>query len=160
MYAIARIAGKQFRIEPDRTIQVPKLPLEEGSSYEISDILFATDGQTSHVGADARGIKVIAKVLSHGRDDKIMVHRKKRRKGFEMTKGHRQDYTLLHIEAIEGLGTQPQARPAVEAEVEGEPEIKAKAKPKAKPKAQAETSTKKAKPAKVKATKPKAKKGE
>jgi len=110
MYAIARIAGKQFRIEADETIKVPKLPLEAGATCEISDILFATDGEKSQVGAATRGIKVIAKVISHGRDDKIMVHRKKRRKGFQVTKGHRQGFTLLRIDRIEGLGEKPKAK--------------------------------------------------
>ena len=165
MYAIARIAGKQFRIEADQTLEVPKLPVAVGATVDISDILFATDGQTSRVGAAAKGIKAVAKVLSHGRDDKIMVHRKKRRKGFEVTKGHRQDFTLLHIESIEGLGAQPQVKAASPVEAEVQPEVESK--PKAAPKPKAKTETKKtetkkkeSKPAKVKAAKSKTEKGE
>jgi len=156
MYAIARIAGKQFRLETDATIKVPKLPLEVGDTYEISDLLFITDGQKARIGSDAKGLTAIAKVIRHGRDDKVMVHRKKRRKGFQVTKGHRQQYTLLHIEKIGDLAVEkPAAKP------KAEPKMKAKAKapskPKAKPKAKAETKIK-AKPA-AKAAKPKAKKG-
>jgi large subunit ribosomal protein L21 len=103
MYAIARVAGKQFRLETDATVKVPKLPLEPGATVEIKDILFATDGQNARTGAQAKGISATAKVVEHGRDDKIMVHRKKRRKGFQVTKGHRQGFTLLHIEKIEGM---------------------------------------------------------
>ena len=156
MYAIARIAGKQFRLETDTTIKVPKLPLEVGDTYEIADLLFLTDGQKARIGSEAKGLTAIAKVIGHGRDDKVMIHRKKRRKGFQVTKGHRQQYTLLHIEKIGDLAAEksagkPKAAPKVKAKAKAAP------KPKAKPKAKAETKAK-AKSA-SKAAKPKAKKG-
>ncbi len=104
MYAIARIAGKQFRLEPDTQIKVPLLPLEVGASYEISDILLSAEGEKIEVGQPlVGGLKATATVVAHGRERKIMVHRKKRRKGFQVTKGHRQQYTVLHIDSIEGM---------------------------------------------------------
>jgi len=156
MYAIARIAGKQFRLEMDTTIKVPKLPLEVGDTYEISDLLFLTDGQKARIGSDAKGLTAIAKVVRHGRDDKVMVHRKKRRKGFQVNKGHRQQYTLLHIEKIGDFAAEkPAAKPKAEPKTQAKP--KAPSKPKAKPKAKVEPKTKAKAPAK--AAKSKAKKG-
>jgi len=156
MYAIARIAGKQFRLEMDTTIKVPKLPLEVGDTYEISDLLFLTDGQKARIGSEAKGLIAIAKVVRHGRDDRVMIHRKKRRKGFQVTKGHRQQYTLLHIEKIGDLAAEkPAAKPKAAPRVKAK--AKAPSKPKTKPKAKAEAKTK-AKPA-AKAARPKAKKG-
>ena len=156
MYAIARIAGKQFRLEMDTTIKVPKLPLEVGDTYEISDLLFLTDGQKARIGSDAKGLTAIAKVIRHGRDDKVMVHRKKRRKGFQVTKGHRQQYTLLHIEKIGDFAAEkPAAKPKAEPKTKAKP--KAPSKTKAKPKAKVEPKTKAKAPAK--AAKSKAKKG-
>ena len=159
MYAIARIAGKQFRLETDETIKVPKLPLEVGATYEISDLLFLTDGQKARIGSDAKGLTAIAKVVRHGRDDKIIVHRKKRRKGFQVTKGHRQQYTLLHIEKIGDLAAEkPAAKPQAEAPPKkAKPKAESKVKAKSKVKVKAELKTK-SKPA-AKVTKPKGKKG-
>ncbi|RJP80744.1 MAG: 50S ribosomal protein L21 [Candidatus Zixiibacteriota bacterium] len=103
MYAIARIAGKQFRIEPDQKVKVPLLPVQPGEAYQISDILLAADGDKVKVGSPlAEGFKATATVVSHGREPKIIVWRKKRRKGFQKIHGHRQDFTLLQIGKIEG----------------------------------------------------------
>jgi large subunit ribosomal protein L21 len=103
MYAIARIAGKQFRLEKDLKVKVPKLPLEVGAAYHISDILMTADEGQVTVGLPlAAGVTARATVVEHGRDAKIMVHRKKRRKGFTVTNGHRQHFTIIRIDAIEG----------------------------------------------------------
>jgi len=113
MYAIARIAGKQFRLEPDLKVKVPKLPLEVGATYEINDILLTADETGTKVGAPGvEGVTARATVVEHGREEKIMVHRKKRRKGFQVTKGHRQQYTLIRIEAIETAAEKPKAKRA------------------------------------------------
>jgi large subunit ribosomal protein L21 len=101
MYAIARIAGKQFRIEIDQKVKVPKLPLDVGAAYEISDVLLTAEGEAAKVGLPlVEGITAHATVVEHGREDKIIVHRKKRRKGFTVTNGHRQQYTVIRIDAI------------------------------------------------------------
>ncbi len=138
MYAIAKIAGKQFRIEVNRDVKVPLLDLKEGSSYEINEILFTTDGKNVKVGEPIlTDVKAKAKVVEHGRHPKIIVFRKKRRKGFEVTRGHRQDYTLLHVEKIDGLTAQPKKAAKPKAEVKPKKDAKPKktaAKPKAKPK--------------------------
>ena len=124
MYAIARIAGKQFRIAPEDNVKVPRLQVEVGSTYEIGDLLLTSQDDKTVVGQPLVGeVKATATVLEHGREDKIIVHRKKRRKGFRVTKGHRQLYTLLRIESI-GSGT-AKAKPrrkkaAAAAEKEGD----------------------------------------
>ncbi len=126
MYAIARIAGKQFRIEPAMKIKVPLLPLEVGSTFEIKDILLTSDGDQIRVGSPlVENLSAVARVEAHGREDKITVFRKKRRQGFRVHKGHRQQYTLLYVESIGGITGETLPK---------EP-LAAKAKPKTKPKA-------------------------
>ena len=140
MYAIAKIAGKQFRIEPDHNLKVPRLSVQEGSTFEIAEILLASDGGKIKIGQPVlKGFKATAKVVSHGRDPKIIVFRKKRRKGFKVTRGHRQGYTLLHIEEIQGLTAKPKA--AEEPKAEAKPKPTAKPKTTAKPKAAAKPRT-------------------
>lgn len=167
MYAIARIAGKQFRIEPDTNVKVPRLPVEEGAKYEIADIIMTSDGQKVQLGQPTlSGIKVVAKVISHGRDPKVIVFRKKRRKGFKVTKGHRQGFTLLHIEKIQGLEAKvakpkAAAKPKADEKPKAAPKPKAEVKPKAAPKPKAEAKPKpeakpKAAPKKKAPAKPKA----
>ncbi len=112
-YAIARIAGKQFRIEPDMKVKVPKLPLEVGATYEIAEVLMTADGEAAQVGLPlAEGITARATVVEHGREEKIMVHRKKRRKGFRVTNGHRQQYTVIHIDSIGAAAEKPKRKRA------------------------------------------------
>jgi large subunit ribosomal protein L21 len=140
MYAIARIAGMQFRIEPDLDVKVPRLSAAEGSSYEISEILLAVDDGTVQIGQPTlKGVKASAKIISHERAPKIIVFRKKRRKGFEVRKGHRQRYTLLHVEKIQGLTAKPKAEAKPEAATK--PKATAKPKAEAKPKAAAKPKT-------------------
>jgi large subunit ribosomal protein L21 len=111
MYAIARIAGKQFRIEPDLKVKVPTLPLEVGAAYQISEILLTCDGEKTIVGAPlVEGASAAAKVIKHSRDPKVMVLHKKRRKGYVKLAGHRQGYTWIQIEKIEGLASKPARR--------------------------------------------------
>jgi large subunit ribosomal protein L21 len=168
MYAIARIAGKQYRIEPDQDVKVPLLDAKEGSTYNIEDILLAVDDKGVQVGDPlVKSVKIKTKVVSHGQYPKITVFKKKRRQGFKVTKGHKQDFTLLHIEKIEGLTTvakkaekpKKEAEPKAKPKAEVKPKKAAPKKPAAKPKAEAKPKEeKKAKtPAKKKAEeKPKA----
>lgn len=142
MYAIARIAGKQFRIEPDTKVKVPLLPLEVGTTFEINDILLTSDDEKTRIGNPlVEDITAVARVEAHGREDKITVFRKKRRQGFRVHKGHRQQYTLLYVESIGGIT----------AETLPKKSAAAKAKTKAKPKASA--SRKKSQKKAVEATK-------
>ena len=95
-FAIIRTGGKQFRVEKGAKVRVPSLKGEVGASVDL-DVL-ATDEK---VGAPlVEGAKVSATVVDHGRDAKIVVFKKKRRKHYKRTKGHRQGYTTLKIDSI------------------------------------------------------------
>ena len=96
-FAIIRTGGKQFRVEKGASLRVPSLKDDVGASVEL-DVLATGD----KVGAPfVDGAKVAATVVDHGREAKIVVFKKKRRKHYKRTKGHRQGYTTLKIESIE-----------------------------------------------------------
>ncbi len=95
-FAIIKTGGKQFRVEDGAKVRVPSLKGEVGSSIEL-EVLANAD----KVGAPfVEGAKVTATVVDHGRDAKIVVFKKKRRKQYKRTKGHRQGYTTLKIDSI------------------------------------------------------------
>ena len=99
-FAIVRAGGKQFRVEQGATLRVPSLKQEVGASVEL-EVLAASDDKQTSVGAPAvAGAKVTATVVEHGRAAKIIVFKKKRRKHYKRTKGHRQGFTTLKIESI------------------------------------------------------------
>ena len=99
-FAIVRAGGKQFRVEQGATVRVPSLKQEVGASVELEVLATTNDKQTS-IGAPAvEGVKVTATVVEHGRAAKIIVFKKKRRKHYKRTKGHRQGFTTLKIESI------------------------------------------------------------
>ncbi len=99
-FAIVRAGGKQFRVEQGATVRVPSLKQEVGASLEL-EVLATTDDQKTSVGAPAvEGVKVTATVVEHGRAAKIIVFKKKRRKHYKRTKGHRQGFTTLKIDSI------------------------------------------------------------
>ncbi|HFB67827.1 MAG TPA: 50S ribosomal protein L21 [Calditrichae bacterium] len=101
MYAIVEIAGKQFRVEKDAQIKVPLLHHEVGEKVEFDKVLFVNDDSGVKVGAPVvEGAKVSAEVLEHGREKKIIVFKKKRRKGYRKKRGHRQQFTRIKIENI------------------------------------------------------------
>ena len=89
-HAIIKAGGKQFLVEEGQTIRVPSLAAEAGSSIELEALLSS--------GPD--GGKISATVVAHGRDQKIVVFKKKRRKQYKRTRGHRQNYTTLKIDSI------------------------------------------------------------
>jgi large subunit ribosomal protein L21 len=101
MYAIVEIAGQQFRVEKDKNIFVHRLAAEEGSSVNFEKVLLFDDEGQIQVGTPViEGAKVSATVLSHVRGDKVIVFKKKRRKGYQVRNGHRQDFTQVKIEDI------------------------------------------------------------
>lgn len=98
-YAIIRSGGKQFRVEEGQRVRVPLMDKEVGSTVELDVLLLG--GDEAKVGAPmVDGARVAATVVDHGRDTKIIVFKKKRRKQYKRTKGHRQDYTTLKIDSI------------------------------------------------------------
>lgn len=99
-FAIIRAGGKQFRVEKGATLRVPSLKQEVGASVEL-EVLAASDEKETRIGSPiVDGAKVTATVLDHGRAPKIVVFKKKRRKHYKRTKGHRQGYTTLKIDSI------------------------------------------------------------
>ncbi len=101
MYAIVNIAGKQIRVEKDQVVKVPYLQQEVGKAVEFDEILLLDDGKKVKIGQPkVKGAKVTAKVVEHGRDKKVLVFKKKRRKDYKVTRGHRQDFTKIQIENI------------------------------------------------------------
>ena len=99
-FAIIRAGGKQFRVEQGATLRVPSLKQDVGASVEL-EVLATTDDRETKLGAPAvEGAKVTATVVDHGRAPKIIVFKKKRRKQYKKTHGHRQNYTAVRIGAI------------------------------------------------------------
>lgn len=98
MFAIFRTGGKQFRAEPGAILRVPALQAEAGSTVTFEDVLLASEGGQASIGAPRlHGATVTAEVLSHDRTKKIVVFKRKRRKGFRRKKGHRQRYTVVRV---------------------------------------------------------------
>src|SRR4030095_12649630 len=99
-FAIIRTGGKQFRVEKGAKVRVPSIDNEVGASVDL-DVLATTDGNSTKGGGPLiDGDKVTATVVDHGRGPKIVVFKKKRRKQYKRTKGHRQGYTTLKIDSI------------------------------------------------------------
>jgi large subunit ribosomal protein L21 len=101
MYAIVEIAGQQFKVEQEQEIFVHRLQAEEGASVTFEKVLLLDNAGKVSVGAPAvEGATITAKVLSHLKGDKVLVFKKKRRKGYQKCNGHRQFLTKLQIENI------------------------------------------------------------
>jgi large subunit ribosomal protein L21 len=136
MYAIVEIAGQQFKVSKDLKVYVHRLTNEEGSKVSFDKVLLLDDNGTITLGAPAiEGASVEAKVLQHLKGDKVIVFKKKRRKGYKKRNGHRQYLTQIVIEGISASGSKKAAAPkkaAVEAVTEEEVAPKVKKAPKAK----------------------------
>ncbi|HEY3299219.1 MAG TPA: 50S ribosomal protein L21 [Methylophilaceae bacterium] len=101
MYAVIKTGGKQYRVTPGLRLKVEKLETEVGGNVTIDQVLMVADGDDVKIGAPLiQGAKVQAKVLSHGRGDKVMIFKFRRRKHYRKTQGHRQSYTEIQIEKI------------------------------------------------------------
>ncbi len=101
MYAIVEIAGQQFKVQKDQKIFVHRLAEKEGSSVTFDKVLLTDDGKKVNIGTPTiNGASVSAKVLAHMRGDKVLVFKKKRRKGYQKLNGHRQDLSQIEIEDI------------------------------------------------------------
>ncbi|MCH8231509.1 MAG: 50S ribosomal protein L21 [Bacteroidetes bacterium] len=101
MYAIVDIAGKQYKVVKDQEIFAPLMKEEEGADVEFSHVLLVDNDGKVQVGSPiVKGMKVSAKVLEHVKGNKIVVFKKKRRKGYKVKNGHRQQFTKLLINSI------------------------------------------------------------
>jgi large subunit ribosomal protein L21 len=99
-FAIVRAGGKQFRVEKGATLRVPSRNEEVGASVELDVLAVGADNETRLGSPLVEGAKVTAKVMDHGRATKIVVFKKKRRKHYKRTKGHRQGFTTVKIDSI------------------------------------------------------------
>ena len=137
MYAIVEIAGQQFKVEKDQQIFVHRLDSKEGEKITFDNVLLIETNGKVKVGApNVSGAKVTAKVLEHLKGDKVIVFKKKRRKGYRVKNGHRQYLSKIEIQKIDEKAATKKTTPKKETKP------KAVAKPKAK-KATAKKSTKK-----------------
>ena len=101
MYAIIRTGGKQFRAEPGKTLRIPSVDVQPGESVRFEDILLGADGENVKVGAPAvDGAVVTAEVVRHGRGEKIVIFKHKRRKNYRRKQGHRQGFTEVRVSDI------------------------------------------------------------
>ena len=101
MYAIVEIAGQQFKVKKDAKIYVHRLEGEEGSKISFDKVLLVDNEGAVKIGTPVvSGAQVNAKILSHVRGDKVLVFKKKRRKGYQKLNGHRQDFSQIQIEEI------------------------------------------------------------
>ncbi|KQB38346.1 MULTISPECIES: 50S ribosomal protein L21 [Flavobacterium] len=140
MYAIVEIAGQQFKVSKDLKVYVNRLTNEEGSKVSFDKVLLLDDNGSVTLGAPAiEGASVEAKVLQHLKGDKVIVFKKKRRKGYKKRNGHRQYLTQIVIEGITAAGGTKKAaakKAVVAEEVSTEeveaPKVKKAAAPKAK----------------------------
>lgn len=132
MYAIVEIAGQQFKVSKDLKVYVHRLANEEGSKVSFDKVLLLDDNGNVTLGAPAiEGASVEAKVLQHLKGDKVIIFKKKRRKGYKKRNGHRQSFTQILIEGIVATGAKKAApkkevAPVVESSEEAAPK-KAKA---------------------------------
>ena len=143
MYAIVEIAGHQFKVEKDQKVFVNRLQTEEGNKVTFDNVLLLADGTKVTIGAPAiDGAQVGAKVLKHLKGDKVIVFKKKRRKGYRVKNGHRQSLTEIQIESIVASGAKKAspakaASPKAEAKPAAKKEVSKPAAKAATPKAEA-----------------------
>ena len=104
-YAIIQAGGKQFRVNEGDVVQVPSLTAEVGSSVEF-DALLTADGDEVKIAGSLAGHRVTGTVVEHGRARKVIVFKKKRRKQYKKTHGHRQNFTAVRIESLGGASNE------------------------------------------------------
>jgi len=101
MYAIVEIAGQQFKAETGKRLFVHRLEAEQGSVVEFEKVLLVDADGTVRVGVPTvEGAKIVCEVLSHVKGDKVIIFKKKRRKGYKKCNGHRQYFTELKINEV------------------------------------------------------------
>jgi len=100
MYAIVKIAGQQFKVEENQEIFVHQLEAAEGDKVTFEDVLLVDNNGEVSVGTPTLATNVSATVLGHQKGDKVIVFKKKRRKGYQVKNGHRQSFTKIKIDSI------------------------------------------------------------
>ena len=112
MYAIVNISGKQYKATEGARLRVPRQSGDSGAKLSFDDILLISNSDSTQVGKpNVSGAKVTATILNHGRERKILVYKKKRRKGYQRKNGNRQWYTELEVQKIQLSTTKKKAAP-------------------------------------------------
>ena len=142
MYAVVKTGGKQYRVAKDDVLTVEKLDAEAGAVIELAEVLAIDDGKGLTIGTPMiDGARVAATVLEQKKADKVIIFKKKRRKNYRRTRGHRQPLTVIRISDILAKGQKAAAAKAARAADADAPAKKAPAKAKAKAKAPAKAKT-------------------
>lgn len=116
MYAIVNISGKQFKATEGARVRIPKQNGDEGTELTFNDVRLFHDGEQAQIGSPSiSGASVTATVLNHAREKKILIYKKKRRKGYQRKNGHRQWYTEVEFQKI-NASAQKTKTPSVKAE--------------------------------------------
>jgi large subunit ribosomal protein L21 len=101
MYAVFETGGKQFRAEPGKKVRIPSLAAEPGTTVTFERVLLAADGSDIKIGAPlVQGATVTAEVVRHGRDKKVIIFKRKRRKGYRKKQGHKQGFTEVKVSQV------------------------------------------------------------
>jgi large subunit ribosomal protein L21 len=103
MYAVVKTGGKQYRVQSGESVRVESLPAEVGAAVSFDEVLMVGEGESVRVGTPLiAGAKVRATVVAHGRGEKVRIFKMRRRKHFQKSQGHRQGYTEVRIDDIQG----------------------------------------------------------
>ena len=112
MFAIVNISGKQYRVEKGDQIKVALLETESGKKVKFENVLLTDDGKKVTIGNPVvSGATVSGTVINHGRDRKVIVFKKKRRKGYRRKNGHRQNFSLIQIDSVSASASKKKSAP-------------------------------------------------
>lgn len=101
MYALVKMAGRQFKVSPEQVLRVPRLDGNVGDAVEFNEVMALGEGEGMKLGSPfVAGARVQAEILRHGRERKILVFKKKRRNKYRRLQGHRQGFTEIRIKGI------------------------------------------------------------
>ena len=101
MYAVIKTGGKQYRVAPGEKIKIEQIPADVGAQIVLDQVLMVSDGDAVKLGNPlVSGAKVSATVIAHGRGVKVKIFKLRRRKHYQRTQGHRQNYTEIRVDAI------------------------------------------------------------
>ena len=103
MYAVVKTGGKQYRVSAGEKLRIERLPADVGAEVVLNEVLVVADGENVTTGAPlVNGASVTAKVVAHGRGEKVSIYKMRRRKHYRKSQGHRQNYTEIEILGIAG----------------------------------------------------------
>ena len=101
MYAVIKTGGKQYRVAPGESVKIEQIPADVGATVVLDQVLMVANGEAVKVGTPLlAGAKVSATVISHGRGPKVRIFKMRRRKHYQKSQGHRQNYTEIRVDAI------------------------------------------------------------